>query len=95
MATATPVPTLPELQPDVPLAPLTTIRVGGPADWLCRAASFRDVVDALAWAREEGVPVAVVGRGSNLLVSDEGFRGLVLRLVDRLTSISVRGTPPG
>lgn len=92
MATATPVPTLPELQPDVPLAPLTTIRVGGPADWLCRAASFRAVVDALAWARDEGVPVAVVGRGSNLLVSDEGFRGLVLRLVDRLTSISVRGT---
>ena len=92
MATATLVTTLPELQPDVPLAPLTTIRVGGTADWLCRAASFRDVVDALAWARDEGVPVAVVGRGSNLLVSDEGFRGLALRLVGRLTSISVRGT---
>lgn len=91
MVTATPAPTLPELQHDEPLAPLTTIRVGGPADWLCRAASFRDVVDALAWARDEGVPVAVVGRGSNLLVSDEGFRGLVLRLVGRLTSISVRG----
>ena len=55
-------------------------------------ASFRDVVGALAWARDAGVPVAVVGRGSNLLVSDEGFRGLVLRLVGRLTSISVRGT---
>jgi UDP-N-acetylenolpyruvoylglucosamine reductase len=92
MATATLSPTLPDLQPDAPLAPLTTIRVGGPADWLCRAASFRDVVGALAWARDAGVPVAVVGRGSNLLVSDEGFRGLALRLVGRLTSISVRGT---
>ena len=92
MATATRTLTLPELQTDAPLAPLTTIRVGGSADWLCRAASFRDVVGALAWARDQGVPVAVVGRGSNLLVSDEGFRGLVLRLVGRLTAISARGT---
>jgi UDP-N-acetylmuramate dehydrogenase len=84
--------TLPEIQPHAPLAPFTTIRVGGAADWLCRAASFRDIVDALAWARDREVPVAVIGRGSNLLVADEGFRGLVLRLVGRLTSISVRGT---
>jgi UDP-N-acetylmuramate dehydrogenase len=91
MGTITSAPALPDLQPDAPLAPLTTIRVGGTADWLCRAASFRDVVAALAWAREAGAPVAVVGRGSNLLVSDEGFRGLVLRLVGRLTAISVRG----
>ena len=82
---------LPDLEPDAPLAPLTTIRAGGSADWLCRAGSFRDVVGALAWARDEAVPVAVVGRGSNLLVADEGFRGLVLRLVGRLTAISVRG----
>ncbi len=90
--TATRSTTLPDLQRDAPLAPLTTIRVGGPADWLCRAASFRDVVGALAWARDAGLSVAVIGRGSNLLVSDEGFRGLVLRLVGRLTAISVRGT---
>ncbi len=94
MGTITSAPPLPDLEPDAPLAPLTTIRVGGTADWLCRAASFRDVVAALAWAREAGAPVAVVGRGSNLLVSDEGFRGLVLRLVGRLTAISVRGDGP-
>ncbi len=82
----------PELVPGASLAPLTTIRVGGPADWLCTARSFRDAVGALAWARENGVPVAVVGRGSNLLVADEGFRGLALRLAGRLTAISVRGT---
>ena len=91
MGTITSAPTLPDLERDAPLAPLTTIRVGGTADWLCRASSFRGVVAALAWAREEGAPVAVVGRGSNLVVSDEGFRGLVLRLVGRLTAISVRG----
>ena len=81
-----------ELRAGAPLAPFTSIRVGGPADWLCPAGSFRAVVAALAWARDAGVPVAVVGRGSNLLVSDEGFRGLALRLVGRLTAISVRGT---
>ena len=82
----------PELDPGAPLAPLTTIRVGGPADWLCTVRSFRDAVGALRWAADHGVPVAVVGRGSNLLVADEGFRGLALRLAGRLTAISVRGT---
>lgn len=93
MAIATYAPALPDLSliPDAPLAPLTTIRVGGTADHLARAASFADVVASLAWARERDLPVAVVGRGSNLLVADAGFRGLALRLVGRLTGISVRG----
>ena len=85
-------PRIPDLVPDAPLAPLTTIRVGGAADWMCTARSFRQVTAALAWARDGDVRVAVVGKGSNLLVSDEGFRGLVLRLAGRLTAISVRGT---
>jgi UDP-N-acetylenolpyruvoylglucosamine reductase len=91
MGALTSAPPLPDLEADAPLAPLTTIRVGGAADWLCRAGSFRAVVAALAWAADRGVPTAVVGRGSNLIVADEGFRGLVLRLVGRLTAISVRG----
>lgn len=91
MGAPTSAPPLPDLERDAPLAPLTTIRVGGTADHLCRAGSFRAVVAALAWARDEGVPVAVVGRGSNLIADDEGFRGLVLRLVGRLTAISARG----
>jgi UDP-N-acetylmuramate dehydrogenase len=81
----------PDIASDAPLAPLTTIRVGGTADHLCRVTSFAGAVAALAWARDRGVPVAVVGRGSNLIVSDAGFRGLVLRLAGRLTAISVRG----
>ena len=76
---------------DAPLAPLTTIRVGGTADWLLEVRSSRHVVRALRWADGAGVPVAVVGRGSNLLVSDEGFRGLVLRLRGPLEGISLRG----
>jgi UDP-N-acetylenolpyruvoylglucosamine reductase len=89
MVTAAPPP---DLRRNAPLAPLTTIRVGGPADWMCPVRSFREAVGALAWAREARLPVAVVGKGSNLLVSDAGFRGLVIRLAGRLTAISVRGT---
>ena len=84
-------PAPPDLARDVPLASFTTIRVGGTADAVSTARSFAGVVASLAWARERGVPVAVVGRGSNLIVSDDGFRGMVLRLAGRLTSISVRG----
>ncbi|HMM48908.1 MAG TPA: UDP-N-acetylmuramate dehydrogenase [Miltoncostaeaceae bacterium] len=76
---------------DAPLAPLTTIRVGGPADFLVNVRSTRATGAALAWAAARGLAVAVVGRGSNLLVSDEGFRGLVLRLSGPLAGISLRG----
>lgn len=72
------------------LAPFTTIRVGGPADWLVTASCTRHVVAALRWAEERDAAVAVIGRGSNLLVSDEGFRGLALRLTGALSSISAR-----
>ncbi|WP_217913043.1 UDP-N-acetylmuramate dehydrogenase [Miltoncostaea marina] len=90
MEVPTSAPPLPEIERDAPLAPLTTIRVGGTADWLCRARSSREVVAALGWARARELPVAVVGRGSNLLVDDAGFRGLALRLVGGLAAISVR-----
>lgn len=87
-----PEPDLPVVEHDAPLAPLTTIRVGGPADRLTTVRWSRQAEAALRWARDEGLPVAVVGRGSNLLVSDEGFRGLVVRLAGPLAGISVRGT---
>jgi hypothetical protein len=64
---------------DVPLAPLTTLGVGGRAAALAHAEHEDDVVAALALARDEGWPVLVLGGGSNVLVADEGFRGLVLR----------------
>ncbi len=72
------------------LAPFTTIRVGGPADWLATAACTRHVVAALRWAEERDLPVAVIGKGSNLLISDDGFRGVALRLTGALTAISAR-----
>ncbi len=82
--------THPEISANSPIDRFTTIRVGGPADWLAEPGSFRAVTTALAWARDHDVPVAVVGKGSNLLVDDAGFRGLVIRLRRRLEAISVR-----
>jgi len=63
-----------------PLAPLTTFRVGGPADWLLELQQVEDVRAALMIAREHGVPVVPLGGGSNVLVPDAGIRGLVIRL---------------
>lgn len=76
---------------DYPLARLTTVRVGGPADWFARPGSDEEVVELLAWADREGIAIGVVGSGSNLLVADEGFRGLVLKLAGELTAIERDG----
>ena len=63
-----------------PLAPFTTFGIGGPARWFVDAASEDEIVEAAAWARERGLALFVLGGGSNLLVSDAGFDGLVLRV---------------
>ena len=62
-----------------PLAPFTTFRVGGPAEWLLEARTSDEIVTALTLAHRAGVPVTMLGGGSNVLVSDAGVRGLVIR----------------
>ena len=64
---------------NAPLAPLTTFRVGGPADWLLETRSSEEIVAALKLAHAAGIPVTLLGGGSNVLVSDAGVRGLVIR----------------
>lgn len=81
----------PNLVSDAPLDRFTTIRVGGTADWFAEPVSSRGVVRLLAWAEAQELPVAIVGKGSNLVVDDAGFRGLVLHLQGALEAISVRG----
>jgi UDP-N-acetylmuramate dehydrogenase len=80
------------LERDYSLSRLTTVRAGGSADYFARPASEDEVVELLGWAEGEGLPVGVVGSGSNLLVSDQGFQGLVLKLADDLTKIEQDGT---
>lgn len=71
---------LPNLQRDVPLAPLTTIGIGGPARYFLRASTVDEVRDAVRWSQENDVALFVLAGGSNLLISDDGFDGLVLQI---------------
>ena len=80
------------VETDYPLARLTTVRAGGNADLFARAAGEDELVELLAWARTEGHLVEVVGSGSNLLVADDGVRGLVLKLDGELTEMEREGT---
>ncbi|MGB6975071.1 MAG: UDP-N-acetylmuramate dehydrogenase [Terracidiphilus sp.] len=74
-----------------PLAPFTTFGIGGPARWFVAAESEEDVAEAAAWARGHAAPLFVLGGGSNLLVSDEGFNGLVLHVCLRGVTKSTQG----
>ncbi len=71
---------------NAPLAPLTTFGVGGPADWLVEVRSVEELRQVVQAAPAAGQPVHVLGGGSNILISDRGVRGVVLRL--RLTGVS-------
>lgn len=64
----------------VPMAALTTLGVGGPARFFCEAHSERDIREAVAFARERDLPLFVMGGGSNLVVSDSGFPGVVVKI---------------
>lgn len=77
------------------LAPFTTFGIGGAARWFVEAASEDEIVEAVGWARERKIPLFVLGGGSNLLVSDEGFDGLVLRMALRGVVISKDASAPG
>ena len=74
------------IQEHIDLHPLTTFRVGGKARYFVEATSETDVIEALTWAREKQVPVFVLGGGSNVLFSDSGWNGLVIKIeIDGIT----------
>ena len=76
----------------VPLAPYTTFQIGGPARWFAEAASEDDIAAGVAFAAKRHLPLFVLGGGSNLLVSDAGFPGLVLRIaLEGITSTQENG----
>jgi UDP-N-acetylmuramate dehydrogenase len=69
------------IEENVALAPYTTLGVGGPARWFARVTRPPELLEALPFARARRLPLFVLGGGSNLLVSDEGFPGLVIHAV--------------
>jgi UDP-N-acetylenolpyruvoylglucosamine reductase len=76
---------------DFPLARLTTVRTGDHADWFARPGDEESLVAALRWADEEDLSVGAIGSGSNLLVADDGFHGLALKLNGELAGIEREG----
>ncbi|HEY0318915.1 MAG TPA: UDP-N-acetylmuramate dehydrogenase [Solirubrobacterales bacterium] len=81
----------PGVESDFPLARLTTVRTGGAADWFARPDSEPRLVELLRWAEEEGLAVGLIGSGSNLLIADDGFRGLAIKLDGDLAQIERDG----
>ena len=71
---------LPGVREAAPLAPMTTLGIGGPARWLLRAQTAEDVDRAHRWSQANRVPLFVLGGGSNLVIADEGFDGLVVHV---------------
>jgi UDP-N-acetylmuramate dehydrogenase len=69
-----------DIRREVPLAPLTTLELGGAARYFVRAEDETSLVQALRWAAEENLPLAVLGGGSNLIVPDDGYDGLVIQM---------------
>ena len=69
-----------EFREQVPLAPYTTFKIGGPARWFAEAETEAEILEAVDFARSRELPLFPLGGGSNLLVADEGFSGLVLRI---------------
>lgn len=74
-----------------PLAQHTTMKIGGECDILIKARDEQTLCDILGLCREIGLPVFILGRGSNVLVSDKGWHGCVIMLADELAQISAEG----
>ena len=70
------------------LAPYTTFKIGGPADWFCETRNEQEVVEAIKFAKEKKLPFFILGNGSNLLVSDDGFRGVVIKMENEEVQIN-------
>lgn len=72
-----------QLRRDVELAPMTTLELGGPAEHFLDAHTTEELVEGLRWAKDDGHDVSILGGGSNLIIPDEGVRGLVIRLCSK------------
>lgn len=69
-----------QVQQNISLAPYTTFGIGGPADYFCIVHDGPEIVEAMTYAHENKLPLFVLGGGSNVLFSDKGFRGMVMKL---------------
>jgi UDP-N-acetylmuramate dehydrogenase len=86
------------IRANAPLAPLTTFKVGGPAEWFLETAGTDEMLEALRLAHDSSVPVTLLGGGSNVLIADAGIRGLIIRprggQVQRVDDDHIRADAP-
>jgi len=80
-----------EIKKNEPLKNHTSFKIGGPADEFCEVSREEDIKELIEYAKEKGIPYTIMGNGSNLLVSDKGVRGLVIKLSKGFDSVEVKG----
>jgi UDP-N-acetylmuramate dehydrogenase len=80
-----------DLFPNIPLADKTTYRIGGCARWYVEPIVANDIAAAVTRARDETLPILILGKGSNILISDRGWPGLVINLSAAMTRIEWHG----
>ena len=78
-----------EIQKNIPLAPLTSFKIGGAAKLFMEAGSEEELIEAVSYAKENNLPIFVLAGGSNILVSDEGFDGLVIKIKNQKSKIKI------
>lgn len=78
-----------DIRRDVLLKPYTTMKCGGPAAFFAEPGSADELAEAFLFAEKEGLPAAILGAGSNVLISDKGFDGLVIRIGKNMSGIDV------
>lgn len=81
-----------KVQTDEPMSRHTTFRIGGPADYFLTPSSAQEVKEIIRICKEEKLPYFILGNGSNLLVSDNGYRGVIIQLYRNFNQITVEGT---
>ena len=76
---------------DEPMSRHTTFRIGGNADYFVKPGNADEVAAVIAVCREYNIPYFILGNGSNLLVSDDGYRGMIINIMDNMDSVTVDG----
>lgn len=79
-----------KIKKNVPLAPLSTFRIGGNAEYFCSVKKSDDLIEAIKWAKQQGAPYRILAGGSNIVFPDKKLKGLLIQVVDG--NINVRGS---
>ena len=80
-----------KVQKDEPMKKHTTFRIGGPADYFIMPSNEKELAETIRVCREFSIPIYIVGNGSNLLVSDKGYEGVIIQIYKQMNQVKVEG----